>query len=418
MRLIVFDRPTEKRVNFYPLALCRPIFELRCGITSLWVKLVAKFAVNDVACFVPPYLAEVYRAHSGRRVNDAQSLVGDDLFLIDARTKAAELNAIATGTSQVGLDAEGEVLYVRLAKADSGKVKADSLDALLGSAKAVLPHAAEPVAKWNYAWELVLANPAQITADFQAGGRSGIEGAVEEPRAMRGSLKNIYIAPGAKIHPFAVLDAERGPIYLDEGVEVRPFTRIEGPCYVGPNSILLGCNCRKGNSIGPMCRVGGEIEGSILQGYSNKYHDGFLGLAYVGQWVNLGAMTTNSDLKNDYSNVTVVLDGKRSTSTGSTKFGSLIGDHVKTSIGTLLTTGAYIGVMSMIVTDGKPIPKFIPSFTWYRNGLMSEGPGRQKFFETAKTAKFRRNCQWTEAEKKMWEETHQLTTHERRIVAS
>ena len=95
-----------------------------------------------------------------------------------------------------------------------------------------------------------------------------------------------------------------------QGAEIHPFTRIEGPCYIGRNSILLGAKCREGNSIGPMCRVGGEVEESIIQGYSNKYHDGFLGHAYVGQWVNLGALTTNSDLKNDYSEVKITLDGR------------------------------------------------------------------------------------------------------------
>ena len=100
-----------------------------------------------------------------------------------------------------------------------------------------------------------------------------------------------------------VIDAEHGPVYLDEGAEIHPFTRIEGPCYVGKKSILLGAKCREGNSIGPFCRIGGEVEESIIQGYSNKYHDGFLGHAYVGEWVNLGALTTNSDLKNDYSTV-------------------------------------------------------------------------------------------------------------------
>ena len=153
-----------------------------------------------------------------------------------------------------------------------------------------------------------------------------------------------------------VLDAEHGPIYLDEGAVVHPFTRIEGPCYIGQNSVLFGCKCRAGNSIGPMCRVGGEVESTILHGYSNNYHDGFLGHAYVGEWVNLGAMTTNSDLKNDYSEISVVLDGKVSVPTGETKLGALIGDHVKTSIGTLFNTGAYVGAMTMIVTDGKLLP--------------------------------------------------------------
>jgi UDP-N-acetylglucosamine diphosphorylase/glucosamine-1-phosphate N-acetyltransferase len=416
MRLIVFDRPTVKRINFYPLALSRPVFELRCGMASLLEKLIARFAAKDTACFVPPYLTEIYRAQSGRTVNDVRTLAGEDLLLIDARVKSAELNVTATGPSQVGLSAEGEVLYVRLARADLGKVKTDSLDTLLESAKTALPHAAEPVAAWNYTWDLVLANPAQLAADFQAANRNGIEGIVEEPRAVRGKLKDIYIAPGAKVHPFVVLDAEHGPIYLDEGVEVHPFTRIEGPCYVGKNSILLGCKCREGNSIGPMCRIGGEVEQSIIHGYSNKYHDGFLGHAYVGQWVNLGAMTANSDLKNDYSKVTVVLDGKKSVNTGSTKVGSLIGDHAKTSIGTLLNTGAYVGCMSMAVTDGKPIPKFLPSFTWYLDGSIGEGRGKQKLYETAKIAKGRRNCEWTAIEERMWDEVFRMTANDREMA--
>ena len=140
-----------------------------------------------------------------------------------------------------------------------------------------------------------------------------------------------------------VLDAEHGPIYIDAGAEIHPFTRIEGPCYIGAGSVLFGAKCRAGNSIGPMCRIGGEIEGTIIQGYSNKYHDGFLGHAYVGQWVNLGALTTNSDLKNDYSEVRITLDGQSPIATGSNKVGALIGDHAKTSIGTLLNTGDVRG---------------------------------------------------------------------------
>jgi UDP-N-acetylglucosamine diphosphorylase / glucose-1-phosphate thymidylyltransferase / UDP-N-acetylgalactosamine diphosphorylase / glucosamine-1-phosphate N-acetyltransferase / galactosamine-1-phosphate N-acetyltransferase len=416
MRLIVFDRPTGKRINFHPLALGRPIFELRCGMTSLIDQLIAKFAAKETACFVPPYLAEVYRAQSGRTVNDVQTLCGDDLLVIDARVKAADLKLSATGPSLAGCDAEGEVLYVRLAKNDLSKVKTGSLDAFLESAKSALPKAAEPIAVWNYAWDLVLANPAQITADFQDAGRSGIEGAVEEPRAIRGSLKDVYVAAGAKVHPFVVLDAERGPIYLDEGVEIHPYTRIEGPCYVGKKSILLGCKCREGNSIGPMCRVGGEVEQSILQGYSNKYHDGFLGHSYVGEWVNLGALTTNSDLKNDYSNVTVVLDGRRSVSTGSIKFGCLIGDHVKTSIGTLLPTGAYLGGMSMLVTDGKPLPKFFPGFSWFTAGKLSPDIDQQRLYEIAKSAMRRRGCEWTAAAEKMWDEIFSLTAGERQAA--
>ncbi|MBU4271478.1 MAG: hypothetical protein KKE86_10795 [Planctomycetes bacterium] len=409
MRLIIFDRLTEKRINFHPLALGRPIFELRCGMTSLADKLIAGLGAGDAACFVPPYMAEAYRATTGRPVNDHTSLQGDDLLLVDARVKAEGLTAATAGASQAAVDADGEVLWVRIAKEDLHKLRSDSIDALLESAVETLPKAAETPAVWNYAWELVLENPAQLAADFAAAGRYGIEGRIEQPSAIRGGGKEVYVAPGAVVHPMAVIDAEHGPVYIDEGAVVHPFTRVEGPCYLGKNSVLLGCKCREGNSIGPMCRLGGEVEGSIVHGYSNKYHEGFLGHAYVGQWVNLGALTTNSDLKNDYSQVSVVLDGRKPVNTGSTKVGSLIGDHAKTSIGTLLNTGAYVGAMTILVADGKLLPKFIPSFGWYIDGAVTSGFGKLRLYATAKAAMSRRNCAWTEAEEKMWDAVHEMT---------
>jgi UDP-N-acetylglucosamine diphosphorylase/glucosamine-1-phosphate N-acetyltransferase len=304
------------------------------------------------------------------------------------------------------------VLFARIARNDLARLSGDSIDALLESAKKTLP-AAEPPAAWNYIWELILANAEQLTADFAAAGRSGIEGIVEEPRAIRGSPRDVFIAPDAVVHPMAVIDAEQGPVYLDEGVVVHPFTRIEGPCYVGKRSILLGCKCRAGNSIGPMCRVGGEVEDSILQSHSNKYHDGFLGHAYVGQWVNLGALTTNSDLKNDYSDVSMVLDGRTSICTGSTKVGALIGDHAKTAIGTLLNTGAYVGAMTLLATPGVLAPKFLSSFTWHIGGVMSEGFGKEKLYETARRAMSRRNCVWTAADAALWNAIYDMTAPSR-----
>ena len=221
------------------------------------------------------------------------------------------------------------------------------------------------------------------------------------------------MARGTVIHPLVVIDAEHGPVYLDEGVEVHPFTRIEGPCYIGPKSILLGAKCREGNSIGPMCRIGGEVEESIIHGYSNKYHDGFLGHAYVGEWVNLGALTTNSDLKNDYGAVEVILDGRRPISTGSTKVGSLVGDHTKTSIGTLLNTGSYVGSMALIMATGKPLAKYIPDFAWLLDGAVTTGFGKAKLYGTAKVAMGRRKKEWTPADEAMWDAVYELTAPQR-----
>jgi len=413
MRMILFDPVSDKRINFHPIALSRPIWELRVGMTSLAEKMVAKVNPSDVACFVPPYLADVYAGETDWKVNDASTLGGDDLLLVNARVKAADFDVSPGGASQAGFDADGECLFARIARQDLGRLKTDSIDALIQSIKGSLPAAEGPVATWGYTWDLVLANPEQLTIDFNAAGRSAIEGTVEQPSAIRGSAKDVYIASGALVHPMVVIDAAEGPIYIDEGAEIHPFTRIEGPCYIGKKTILFGAKCREGNSIGPVCRVGGEVEESIIHGHSNKYHDGFLGHAYVGEWVNLGALTTNSDLKNDYSSVQVSLDGRRPIDTNSTKVGSLIGDHTKTSIGTLFNTGAYVGAMTLIAATGKPLPKYIPSFAWFLEGVVTKGFGKQKLYDTARTAMGRRKQEWTPAMEAMWNEIFNITAPER-----
>ncbi len=409
MRLILVDRSENHRRQFWPLTLSRPIWDLRCGMTALAEKLQAKTGISDVAYFVPDYMAAAYRERTARSVNQMSAVTGQDVLVVDARVKADSFDVSATGRSELGVNEQGEVLYARIGTSDGKKLKGADIDALLASAKAALPSVRCTLPTWQYTWDLMLASPHQIIEDFATAGRHGIEGKIEEPSALRGSKKDVYVAPGVTIHPLVVIDAEHGPVYLDEGAEIHPFTRIEGPCYIGKKSILLGAKCREGNSIGPYCRIGGEVEESVIQGYSNKYHDGFLGHAYVGEWVNLGALTTNSDLKNDYSTVSVMLDGKHSIDTGSTKVGSLIGDHTKTSIGVLFNTGSVVGAMAIIMATGKPLPKFIPSFAWYIEGVVTKGFGRKTLYETATTAMGRRKQKWTPAQQAMWEAIFEMT---------
>ncbi len=415
MRLILLDSPNEIRGNFYPLALSHPIWELRCGFSSLGKKLIDKVGANDVAYFVADYMADSYRAKAesaGSPVNDSSILNGDDLFIVDPRLKAESFDVAATPDkigSEVGLDEQGSLLYARIAKDDLVEFSKDNINTFIAEAKAKLPNVRSALPTWQYIWDLILNNAEQITLDFAAAGQYGIEGTLEQPNAIRGSKKDVYIAPGAMVHPMVVIDAEHGPVYIDEDAEIHPFTRIEGPCYIGKKTTLFGAKCREGNSIGPFCRVGGEVEESIIQGYSNKYHDGFLGHAYVGEWVNLGAFTTNSDLKNDYSTVSVILDGRRAIDTGSVKVGSLIGDHVKTSIGTLFNTGSYVGPMALIMATGKPLPKFITSFAWFIEGVVTKGFGKGKLYEMAKMAMSRRDCQWTKTEQTMWDAVFEMT---------
>ena len=143
----------------------------------------------------------------------------------------------------------------------------------------------------------------------------------------------------ARIDPYTVFDTTNGPITdRPPASSVQPFTRIEGPCFIGRDTQLFRANLRGGVTIGPNCRIGGEVEASIVHGHSNKYHEGFLGHAYVGEWVNLGAITSNSDLRNDYGEVFVPLGGDP-VATGQAKVGCFIGDHTRTGLGSMLNTG-------------------------------------------------------------------------------
>jgi len=139
-----------------------------------------------------------------------------------------------------------------------------------------------------------------------------------------------------------VLDAGNGPIVVERDALIEPHSFIAGPCWIGAGTHVLGGKLGGGVSLGPVCRVAGEVEESIFQGFANKRHHGFVGHSIVGAWANLGALTTTSDLKNNYGPVRVSIGGKVH-DTGESKVGAFLGDHVKTAIGTLLTTGAVAG---------------------------------------------------------------------------
>ena len=196
MRLILIDRDENRRKNFYPLTLSRPVWDLRCGMHSLGEKLVAKIGLSDGACFVPDYMAEVYSQNTDWPVNKLSSLTGDDLLILDGRLKADKLDIETKGPSEVGVDSEGAVLYARINQAETKKLKADSIESFLASAKDQLANKTCSLDTWKYTWDLVLANPGMLAADFASAGRSGIEGAVEQPNAIRGDKKDVYIAAG------------------------------------------------------------------------------------------------------------------------------------------------------------------------------------------------------------------------------
>ncbi len=157
--------------------------------------------------------------------------------------------------------------------------------------------------------------------------------------------------------------------------------------------MIVGAKVR-GGSYGPMCKIGGEAEANIVQGYSNKYHDGFLGHSYLGEWVNLAAGTQTSDLRNDYGPIRVSVAGRR-ISTGRTKIGSYIGDHSKTGLAALLNTGSVIGVFCNLLPSGSLLPQVVPSFCQVNDGQMQERMDFQQIFATAETVMARRGVTFT-----------------------
>jgi UDP-N-acetylglucosamine diphosphorylase / glucose-1-phosphate thymidylyltransferase / UDP-N-acetylgalactosamine diphosphorylase / glucosamine-1-phosphate N-acetyltransferase / galactosamine-1-phosphate N-acetyltransferase len=194
------------------------------------------------------------------------------------------------------------------------------------------------------------------------------------------------ISLGAGVEPGVVFDLRQGAVVLDQGSEVRSGTRLEGPIYVGPGTRVLGGFLR-GSVFGPECRVRGEVSASVFLGFANKSHDGFVGHSVVGQWVNLGAGTTTSNLKNTYGTVRLEVDGER-IETGRQNLGSLIGDHAKTAIGTMLGTGTVISAGANVFGPSTP-PKFVPPFAWGCVG--SERMSEDGFLRIAERVMVRRN---------------------------
>jgi len=194
---------------------------------------------------------------------------------------------------------------------------------------------------------------------------------------------------GASVEPGVVFDVRHGAVVLEDGVQVRSGTRLEGPLFAGPGSVLLGGAIRH-SAIGPRCRVQGELSTTVMLGYANKSHDGFVGHSLIGQWVNLGAGTITSNLKNTYGEVRLDLPGGR-LATGRMNLGTLFGDHAKTAIGTMLPTGCVIGAGANVA--GGAAPKWVPPFSWGGSG--EDSLDADGFVRVAKRVMPRRNVEVT-----------------------
>jgi UDP-N-acetylglucosamine diphosphorylase/glucosamine-1-phosphate N-acetyltransferase len=402
--------------QFSPIALLRPLFELRCGHFSVRERMLSVAAGAEWGACLRPGLQETYALkHPAAHINNEAWLRAGETLFVSGRWLGDPRTLSAADAQTVGT-IDGEIAWLVVDPDEAALIDPhDCSDGLARIASSRRPVPAGGTLL-RYPWDLVHHNAEQLTRDYRLRSRGTSQTNLGPQVAIQGAATDVHIDPSAVVDPFVVIDARHGPVWIEAGARLLPFTRVEGPAYIGRDSQIFRAHIREGTSIGPVCRVGGEIEESIFHGYGNKYHDGFLGHSYVCPWVNLGALSTNSDLKNDYSRVKVPLAGE-SIDSGSTKVGCFIGDHAKTALCSLFNTGSSIGVMTMLLPGGELLPKHVPSFTRLWHGRIEELPhGIEPSLEVARTAMSRRKIELTAAMERLLREVHRQTAAERQTA--
>jgi UDP-N-acetylglucosamine diphosphorylase/glucosamine-1-phosphate N-acetyltransferase len=419
-KLFIFE--DHKYAQFFPLTYNRPVYELLCGMTKIKDKIRSQFPEAEVVLLCREYLEKVLKEKTGQKINDFDVSDQDQILLVNGRILpsedflqeidfSSEEKLFLQGENMIGWTGRGEAFKHRQSTFQSlfAKEKIESL-------KTEIKGRNVEVKSVNYLWDLISSNASEIEVDFKrAEPRLDFKNMFKHNQvdddALIYDLDKVYVGKDARIDGHVVLDARNGPIFISDGVRIQAHTRLEGSCYVGRDSFLVGGKIREGTSIGPVCRIGGEVENSIFLGYSNKYHEGFLGHSYVGEWVNLGALTTNSDLKNNYGSIKVMVDGSL-IDTGFSKVGAFLGDHVKTGIGTLLNTGISIGFSSNLFGGGMINQRQIPAFFWGSTEAEKEYK-LDKAVQTAQAVMKRRKKELSKEEADLFKKIFQLTEKER-----
>jgi len=319
-------------------------------------------------------------------------------------TRAAPLLTSVASTASV-LVIEHRVAAVRLASA----VSIDQLQDPSFTLEDVIPSTGSmanlPGVWLDDVWDVIAHLPMLLADDIPAYAVRLGASPIPEGHATIIGGHPVFVEAGAIVEPYAVFDTSGGPVLLREGAVVQAFTRVVGPCYIGRQSTVVGDRIA-GCSIGDVCRVHGEVSSSIFVGHANKGHDGFVGHSVIGRWVNLGAGTITSNLKNTYGSVALwTPDGIRDSRLPF--LGTLFGDHAKTGIGLRLTTGCVVGAGANVF-NAMP-PKVVPPFAWGEQapyGVFAVG----KFIETAERMMGRRQMYMTDSARVWWRRVHELAS--------
>jgi UDP-N-acetylglucosamine diphosphorylase/glucosamine-1-phosphate N-acetyltransferase len=340
--------------QFEPFALTRPGCELRAGTSLIRRRWERVTGLQSAGFISSPHLTQFEEGSAPPGLSPKSEIPAGSIVVNTRCVIPLDLNLERFDL----LMCEGAACALRLARAlpvsqfSDGSVDIGSIQTTLGGQRIK--------GRWiNEVWDFIATLSDQLMEDIPLRGKS-LEATTRTSAATVGD-HGIFVEEGAVIGPQVVLDASVGPILVRRGAVVSPFTHLVGPVSVGRDSQVLGDRVAT-SSIGDHCKVRGEFSTSIVLGHSNKGHTGFVGHSYLGRWVNLGALTTTSDLKNTYGPVQLwTPSGVRST--GQQFLGTLFGDHAMTGIGTMLSTGTVIGAGANVFGANVP-PRAVPPFAW------------------------------------------------------
>ena len=390
MQIYIYEDNYAKDLD--PLASTRAVFDIRIGAETFFDKIVSQFPNATVSLFVREEIAKVTaKRHPNCEVNPKSVLEG--LWILGNVIWDKGFSGLTENQNTVYyLNSKIFGAYFSEHKGNSwlergGPVKTNPV----GDEKMAIS-----ATYCQYLWHILNQIPHSISSNINKGMKPITKSTYRGVEFI--NEKNVFFG-NLEIEPTVLVNAEKGPVIIEDDVKIHGLTYLEGPLFIGKGSMIKPHTQIKNSVIGPNCKIGGEVDTVMIQGYSNKVHDGHLGNAVLGEWVNIGAGTINSNLKNNYANVFVQVNGKNVNS-GSIHIGCFLGDHVKTAIGTVLNTGTLIGPCSMIANNGFP-PKTVRPFTWFVNGQHRKVL-LNKFFETAELVKRRRGEFLTDAEKSLF----------------
>jgi UDP-N-acetylglucosamine diphosphorylase/glucosamine-1-phosphate N-acetyltransferase len=407
MRVYAFEDASVGLLE--PLTCTRPAFDLLLGTRSLLARQRDHFGSAKFGALIRPILRPLMQALRPELPFEGVANGTPGLVLVNARWVAPAGPFSLPERPTVGWVGE-EIAWVAWPHGVETQLTWESVQSSIeGWAREFAPGTAEG---WlvRYPWELVDRNAEYVTGDASWWSAHHPVRS-HEGLTIIGPPEEVRVHAAAKIEPFVVFDSTRGPVVVDEGARVQSFSRLEGPCYIGPRTQLLAAQVR-GGTIGVECRVGGEFETSILQGYSNKYHDGFLGHSYLGEWVNIGAGAQFSDLRNDYGNIEVFA-GAGMVDSGQIKVGSFVGDHTRFSINASMNCGTVVGPFCMMVASGGLLPRVVPPFSMARDGRVTERNDLRRMFDTALMAMSRRGQTWTPTHEAFFFDLYEATVAQR-----